>query len=184
MATPRRILLCDALYHVYTCATGPSPLFRDRRDHEHFNRTLRKTVEMYGWRVLIWVHMTTHVHLLVRTPEPNLDAGMQRTKSCYALEKLVEGDASEAVSDWLTPAEVGAIEDERAEGERGQAECDRDQRDSVDRRERGDREAAAEEDEERGGEHRRAVAAGEEVVRARGGPAQHAGERTRGFDAK
>lgn len=72
------------LYHVYTCGTGPSAIFHDQEDHENFNWTLGTTLDRYAWLVLMWVHLSTHVHLLVETPEPNLDLGMQRLKSCYA----------------------------------------------------------------------------------------------------
>ena len=66
------------MYHVYACGTGPSVIFHDAEDHQHFNWTLGKSVERYSWLVLMWVHLSTHVHLLVWTPEANLDRGMHR----------------------------------------------------------------------------------------------------------
>lgn len=86
MASTPRPIVPGGMYHVSVCGTGPCVIFHDHEDHQHFNFTLAKTVERYGWLLLLWTHMTTHAHLLVWTPQPNLDVGMQRTKSCYALQ--------------------------------------------------------------------------------------------------
>ena len=74
----------NAIYHVTDLGTGPSAIFHDDDDHARFNWTLGVTVKRFEWVVLLVVHMTTHVHVLLRAPEENLPAGMQRTKSVYA----------------------------------------------------------------------------------------------------
>ena len=58
------------------------PIVRDDADREKRLDWLRRTVETYGWRLHAVVLMSTHDHLFVETPEPNL------------LEDIVDGVAT------------------------------------------------------------------------------------------
>ena len=59
-------------------------LFRGRDDRSHFLELLGKTVLRLRWRCLIYCLLGTHYHLLVETPEANLDRGMQALLGPYA----------------------------------------------------------------------------------------------------
>jgi putative transposase len=84
MARPLRIQIPDGHYHVTTRGNGGRRIFDDDRDRRTFLHILEDTVERFGWRCLSYCLMTNHVHLVLRTPQPNLARGMQRMKSSYA----------------------------------------------------------------------------------------------------
>ena len=58
-------------------------LFRDDVDRERFLQLLASVVSRFEWTCHAYCLMTTHYHLLVQTPVPNLSAGMQGLNSCY-----------------------------------------------------------------------------------------------------
>lgn len=60
------------------------PLFCGPADRDIFLETVGETVERQGWICLGYVVLTTHYHLLLRTPEPDLAHGMQRLNGHYA----------------------------------------------------------------------------------------------------
>ncbi len=57
----------------------------DDDDRRRLTGCLERASERSGWEVLAFVVMSNHLHLMVRTPRPNLAAGMQRFLSAYAL---------------------------------------------------------------------------------------------------
>ena len=65
-------------------AKGFDPLFVGDADRCLFLLELGATVGVTGWRCLAYCLMTTHYHLLVQTPTPNLAAGMWRLNGRYA----------------------------------------------------------------------------------------------------
>ncbi|OHB66193.1 MAG: hypothetical protein A2V70_12670 [Planctomycetes bacterium RBG_13_63_9] len=83
MARPLRIEFAGALYHVMSRGNERRRIVRDQADYRKRIDWLRRTVETYGWRVSAFVVMPNHDHLLVRTPEPNLSAGMQFLNGSY-----------------------------------------------------------------------------------------------------
>jgi REP element-mobilizing transposase RayT len=62
-----------------------SPIVHDDRDRESFLDELAKVVREHRWRCHAYCLMTNHYHLLVRTPEPDLSAGMQKLNLRQAL---------------------------------------------------------------------------------------------------
>ncbi|MGB0578067.1 MAG: transposase [Limisphaerales bacterium] len=50
-------------------------MFHDE-DCRIFIKTFEEAIEKTGWEVYCWVLMSNHYHLVFRTPEPNLVAGM------------------------------------------------------------------------------------------------------------
>ena len=60
------------------------PIFRDDKDRRQFLKLLDDVVARHEWSCHAFVLMSTHYHVLVRTPNPDLARGMQRLNSCYA----------------------------------------------------------------------------------------------------
>ena len=61
-----------------------SAIYRDEGDSALYLSLLLLTLERYAWELHAWCLMTTHFHLLVTTPEPNLAAAMQYVNARYA----------------------------------------------------------------------------------------------------
>ncbi len=59
---------------------------RDDLDRERLVAGVGETSTRHGWICLAYCLLDTHFHLIVRTPEANLGAGMQRLLSRYAAE--------------------------------------------------------------------------------------------------
>jgi REP element-mobilizing transposase RayT len=63
---------------------GRQAIFHIEDDYQRMTDGLAKTVSRTDWQVLAYVWMPNHIHLLVRTPKPNLSRGMQYLLSGYA----------------------------------------------------------------------------------------------------
>jgi len=84
MARPLRIEFAGAIYHVMSRGNARQAIFDGEGDYERLRDGLAQTVGRYGWEVLAFVFMPNHVHVFLRTPEPNLSRGMQYLLSGYA----------------------------------------------------------------------------------------------------
>jgi putative transposase len=73
-----------AVFHVTARGVRKSAIFRDDRDRFAFLLELRDVVARTGWLVLAYCLMTTHYHLAVKTPRPNLGVGMCRLNGRHA----------------------------------------------------------------------------------------------------
>ena len=83
MARPLRIQFSGAVYHVIARGNERKPIVRDDDDREKRVDWLQRAVETYGWHLFAFVLMTNHEHLFLKTPEPNLSAGMQYLNGSY-----------------------------------------------------------------------------------------------------
>ena len=83
MARPLRIEFPGALYHVISRGNERQNLVRDDADRQKRLDWLRRTVEVYGWRLHAFVLLSNRDHLFVKTPEGNLSAGMQHYNGSY-----------------------------------------------------------------------------------------------------
>lgn len=83
MARPLRVEFPGALYHVISRGNERQNIVRDDADRHRRLDWLRRTVEVYGWRVHAFALMSNHDHLFVETPEANLSAGMQHYNGSY-----------------------------------------------------------------------------------------------------
>jgi putative transposase len=63
---------------------GRQLLFHEDRDYQRMTDGLCRSVARTGWDVLAYVWMPNHIHLFIRTPQPNLSKGMQYLLSGYA----------------------------------------------------------------------------------------------------
>jgi putative transposase len=138
MARSIRIEFEGAVYHVMARGNRREPIFLDEEDRRIFLKTLGEACAMTGWRIPAWVLMSNHYHLMVRTPEANLVAGMKWLQNTYTRRfntrhgqwgrlfgdryksVLVEGAGyySETLMDYihLNPARAGLIDPEKGQG--------------------------------------------------------------------
>ena len=84
---PRRLRIEfeGAIYHVMTRGNARQDIVHDDDDRIRLLADLERTVGRFAWDVLAFVIMSNHLHLLVKTPQPNLGKGMQAFLSAYAL---------------------------------------------------------------------------------------------------
>lgn len=86
MPRPPRLQVPGAAYHVSARAVADRPLFQDDSDRLRFLALLGTVVTRHDWVCGAYCLMTTHYHLVVRTPNPDLARGIQRLNACYAQE--------------------------------------------------------------------------------------------------
>lgn len=78
-----RIEYAGATYHVMARGDRREAIFEDDGDREIFLATLAQAGKRSGWRVLAYVLMGNHYHLVVETPEANLVKGMTWLQTTY-----------------------------------------------------------------------------------------------------
>jgi len=72
------------LYHVISRGNERRAIVRDDADRKRWLKLLDQVVRRRGWQVLAWVLMDNHFHLYLRTPQPDLSAGMHDLNAGYA----------------------------------------------------------------------------------------------------
>jgi REP element-mobilizing transposase RayT len=84
---PRRLRIEyeGAIYHVMARGNARQKIVRDDADRGRLIEVLEQTVSRCGWELASYVVMGNHLHLLVKTPRPNLGVGMQSFLSGYAI---------------------------------------------------------------------------------------------------
>ncbi len=84
---PRRLRIEfeGAIYHVMARGNARQKIVRDDADRRRLISGLEQAVVRHGWELLCYVVMGNHLHLMVKTPRPNLAAGMQSFLSGYAI---------------------------------------------------------------------------------------------------
>lgn len=85
MARPLRIDVEDGIYHVVTRGIDRKPVFRENADREHFLGLMANVHQRFRLRLLAFVLMDNHVHLVVQTPDANLSKAMQWLKVSYSM---------------------------------------------------------------------------------------------------
>jgi putative transposase len=76
---PRRLRIEfeGAIYHVMIRGNARQRIVHDDDDRTRLLGDLERTVLRFGWELLAFVVMGNHLHLLLKTPRPNLAKGMQ-----------------------------------------------------------------------------------------------------------
>ena len=85
MSRPVRIQYAGAYYHVACRGNERRAIFRDDVDRRTFLERLERSVNSYGVRLLCYVLMRNHYHLLVQTPKPNLSEFMMHFNGGYTM---------------------------------------------------------------------------------------------------
>jgi putative transposase len=83
---PHRLQIPGAAYHISAKAVAERPLFRQASDFDYFLTVLARVVDRHDWVCGFYRLMTTHYHLVIRTPEADLARGMQWLNGCYGHE--------------------------------------------------------------------------------------------------
>lgn len=83
MARPLRLEHEGALWHITVRGNQRHEIFRTDEDRELFIGVLGRTATLFRWRLLAWVLMGNHYHLLLETPEPTLSRGMRDLNGIY-----------------------------------------------------------------------------------------------------
>ena len=84
MARRLRIQYSDAIYHVMARGNGRQDIVQDDADRGRLVACLERAVRRSGWSLYAFVLLTNHLHLVLKTPRPNLAKGMQLFLSSYA----------------------------------------------------------------------------------------------------
>jgi putative transposase len=84
VARPLRPQVAGAIYHVHSRGNRRSAIYLDDYDRRTFLSRLAYVVTNYEWECQAFCLMTTHYHLIVTTPKPNIAAGMQYLNARYA----------------------------------------------------------------------------------------------------
>jgi REP element-mobilizing transposase RayT len=86
MARRKRYEEAWAVQNIYARGVDRCAIFRDDADRLLYLDLLGEVVRRWRWECLVYCLMTTHVHILIRTPEPNMGLGMHQLHTFYALE--------------------------------------------------------------------------------------------------
>src|SRR5213596_2612259 len=78
-----RIEYEGAIYHLLSRGDRREDIFWDDIDRRSFLQLLEQTCARTGWQVHAYCLMSTHFHLVVETPRPNLVAGMKWLLGTY-----------------------------------------------------------------------------------------------------
>jgi REP element-mobilizing transposase RayT len=76
--------IADGVYHVTNRGLERREIVRTDRDRNTWLRLLHRVATRCDWRVFAFVLLDNHFHLFLRTPKPNLSAGMHDLESGYA----------------------------------------------------------------------------------------------------
>ena len=84
---PRRLRLEyeGAIYHVMTRGNARQDIVQDDDDRNRLLTDLERSVLRCDWELLAFAILSNHLHLLLKTPQPNLGKGMQAFLSGYAV---------------------------------------------------------------------------------------------------
>jgi putative transposase len=80
---PLRLQIAGGLYHVTAHSNLGRVVFQDDAERAQFLDVLETGVARRGWSCRSYCLLSTHYHLLIATPEPDLSAGMQYLNGRY-----------------------------------------------------------------------------------------------------
>lgn len=79
-----RYEVANGVHHVMNRGVERSRIVRDDHDRREWLRLFDRVARRCCWRVFAWALLDNHFHIFVRTPQPNLSAGMHDFESGYA----------------------------------------------------------------------------------------------------
>ena len=84
MARRLRLQYPGAIYYLVARGNGRQEIVRDDADRDRLQEQLDKAAIRCSWRVYAFAIMSNHLHIVLKTPHPNLARGMQVFLSGYA----------------------------------------------------------------------------------------------------
>ena len=83
---PRRLRLQypGAIYHLMARGNGRQDIVCDDVDRDRLQEHLGRAAVRCSWRIYAFAIMSNHLHVVLKTPQPNLARGMQAFLSAYA----------------------------------------------------------------------------------------------------
>jgi len=83
---PRRLRIQypGAIYHVTARGNGRQDIVRDDADRDRLQTELARATVRCAWKVYAYVIRSNHLHVVLKSPQPNLARGMQTFLSAYA----------------------------------------------------------------------------------------------------
>jgi putative transposase len=84
VARAPRIQRAGAYYHVIARGVAGAPIVGDDIDRRTLVALIERVARRKSWRVHAYCVMTTHLHLVVETDQPNISGGMQNLLGAYA----------------------------------------------------------------------------------------------------
>lgn len=85
MARPLRIQYCDAYYHVMNRGNRREDIFITDQDRKVFLDALADSCDTFQVKLISYVMMSNHFHLLVQTPQANLSEFMRHFLVTYTV---------------------------------------------------------------------------------------------------
>lgn len=70
MPRPPREIVPGGIYHVITRGNNRQAIFLDKEDRNHYTQLLKTTKNLFEFKLYLYVLMTNHIHLLLKT-SPN-----------------------------------------------------------------------------------------------------------------
>ncbi len=84
MGRELRIIDPDAIYHVIPVGSAKGPIGFDAHDFESLQADMARAAVRYQWEAFAWCVMSTHYHLIVRTPKDGFSPGFQLVNGNHA----------------------------------------------------------------------------------------------------
>jgi putative transposase len=84
MARRLRVQYPGAIYHLMARGNGRQDIVCDDADRDRLVDHLGRAAIRCSWHVYAFAIMSNHLHVVLKTPEPNLSRGMQSFLSAYA----------------------------------------------------------------------------------------------------
>jgi len=85
MARPRRIQFEGATYHVTSRGNNRQRIFLDDRDRYNLLELLGDAVARFNLQVFAFCFMSNHYHILLRTPESNLNSAFHWVNTVFSM---------------------------------------------------------------------------------------------------
>lgn len=83
MSRPLRILYPNAWYHVMNRGRRGELIFESKDDYDLFIEVMREAIALFALKVSAYCLMPNHYHLLVQTPDANLNRCMRHSNGVY-----------------------------------------------------------------------------------------------------
>ncbi|MBC3878517.1 transposase [Undibacterium sp. FT79W] len=81
VSRPLRLSFLGAIYHLTSCGNERAAIYLDDEDKQLFLNLLTSCIEKFHWLCHAYCPMDNHYHLLIKTPDANLQAAMRQLNS-------------------------------------------------------------------------------------------------------